>query len=325
MPGPPLARRSARRGLKSALTSLCHGLLALLLCCLAASVLSAQTADHNPIDLGRYVSAAGTFDLGYRETQFFEPHHDAAVGQWDTRVEIWLPPFRQELSWGPYIRVGGIGASQSPAWENGWLGGPGIGLQVFPFSRPALRKRDSRLGNVLGPLRLFAEYNRLDFWGRENSWRPHHQTRLGAEYWRARHVNNMSAFCWTEIWAGAWWQTANEFAVHYNTSILANSIRAGLRVPNAHALSVFTPYLVVESSLTDNRAYFWENKLVGGGGLRFAPPLKRSAPGGKWLNRFAVYGEYVHVAAYYRQQAPSSIPNHDVRAGITFSFGEWYR
>jgi hypothetical protein len=75
-----------------------------------------------------------------------------------------------------------------------------------------------------------------------------------------------------------------------------------------------------QSSLTDNKTYYWENKLVTGGGVRLAPKLE-----GKWLNRFAVYGEYVHVAAYYRQSAPSSIPNHDVRAGITFSFGEWYR
>jgi hypothetical protein len=96
-------------------------------------------------------------------------------------------------------------------------------------------------------------------------------------------------------------------------------------VPNARFLSAFTPYLAVESSLTDNKTFYWENKLVTGGGLRFAPALKRSAADVSWLNRFAVYGEYVHVAAYYRDEAPSSIPDQDVRVGITFSLGQWYR
>ena len=44
----------------------------------------------------------------------------------------------------------------------------------------------------------------------------------------------------------------------------------------------------------------------------------------RWLNRFVFYAEYLHAATYYHQSAPSSVPNHDVRVGISFSIGEWY-
>jgi hypothetical protein len=167
---------------------------------------------------------------------------------------------------------------------------------------------------------VFAEYNRVDYWGKGDGPPPRHQTRYGAEYWRARNVNDTGEFWWSEIWSGAWRQSSNEFAADYNTGILANAFRGGVRIPKARVLSSFTPYFALESSLTDNKTYYWENKLVTGGGMRFAPKVA-----GKWLNRFAVYGEYVNVAVYYRQSPPSSIPNHDVRAGITFSFGDWYR
>jgi hypothetical protein len=81
----------------------------------------------------------------------------------------------------------------------------------------------------------------------------------------------------------------------------------------------------LESSLTDHKQYYWENRLLVGGGLRFAPSLASLTGGSNWLNRFAIYGEYLPVATYYREPAPLSIPGHEVRAGITFSIGQWYR
>jgi hypothetical protein len=82
--------------------------------------------------------------------------------------------------------------------------------------------------------------------------------------------------------------------------------------------------LAAESSLTDNRAYYWENKLVVGGGVRFAPSFQCLPREWRWLNRFVVYAEYLHTAAYYRQSAPSSVPDHDVRIGISTAIGEWF-
>jgi hypothetical protein len=287
--------------------------------------LSAHAQSVNSFDLTRYMTLSGNFDVGYSKTQFFAPHHDTLVGQWDTRAEFWLPRFRKRLSWGLYLRVGGIGATKPEAWENGWLGMPGAGFQLYPFSPFVSRKSNCTVCRALGPLRLFAEYNRLDYWGKINAWRPTKQTRFGAEYWFARNVNDVNQPWWIELWTGAWWQSANEFAPHYDTGIQAFSLRDGVRVPRMRILSAFTPYLAVENSLTDNKTYYWENKLLAGGGVRFAPALKGFIFGSRRLSRCAIYGEYMQVAHYFRQSTPPPVPNYDVRAGISFNIGEWYR
>lgn len=302
--------------------------LFLAVCVFGALLLSPPVSgadSREDLGFGRWLTISGNFDGGYRKTQFFEDNHNAAVGQWDTRLEVWLPPFREEFSYGPYLRFAGIAASRDPAWENALLAGPGGGFQVYPFSLAELRKPDSVLGKLLGPLRLYGEYNRLDYWGQVNSWRPDEQIRAGAEYWRARHVNETSWPWWTEFWTGLHWQSANEFDRHYDSVIFANAFRAGARIPKAGFLSAITPYAALESSLTENKNYYWENRLLVGGGLRLAPSRSILPDNMRWLNRFVFYAEYLHAAAYYRRSAPSSVPDHDVRVGISFSIGEWYR
>ena len=298
--------------------------LAGLLATLGVTVSSARAQDALGFD--PYVTFAGNVDMGYHKTQFFEANHNVTVGQWDSRTEVWLPPFRSRFSWGPYLRVAGIVASRAEPWENAWLAGPGVGFQIFPCSLAACRKNGSALGRIFGPLRLFAEYNRTDYWGKTNEWRPNKQKRIGIDYWRSLHVNDGRYAWWAETWNGLWWQSANEFDAHYNAWILGNALRSGVRVPRSHnVLSAFTPYVALESSLTDQRTYYWENRLLAGGGLRFAPPLNRLPRSYGWFNRLAVYAEYLHAAAYYRLPAPPSIPKYDVRIGITASVGQWYR
>jgi hypothetical protein len=276
------------------------------------------------LGLDPYLTFSANLNVGYRQTQFFESHHDAVVGDWDSRIEGWLPPFRTNLSWGPFVRFAGVAASRDPAWENGLQAAPGGGFQVYPFSFPAFREPGNLLGKILGPLRLFGEYNRLDIWGKENRWRPDGQVRAGAEYWRARHVNETSEPVWTEIWTGLFWQSANEFDQNYDALIFANSLRAGIRIPNAGWLSTLSPYATLESSWTSHPGYYWENRLLVGGGLRFSPSREGLPEGFRWINRMVVFAEYLHVAAHYYHSAPSSIPDYDVRAGLSLSVGRWY-
>ena len=304
--------------------SLARGTVGVALGC-AAMLLAAGSAFAQDRVLGfdPYVTFSGNFDVGYRKTQFFEENHNTALATWDSRVELWLPPFRDKFSWGPYLRVAGVWASEEQPWENAWLASPGVGGQIYPFSLPQLR--DTGVARVLGPLRLFGEYNRQHYWGSANSWRPDEQTRIGAEYWRALHVNDDHPWWWAEIWSGLWWQSANEFDPHYNSWVFANALRAGIRKPRSGLWSAVTPYVALESSLTDNQPYYWENRLLLGGGIRFAPSFENLPQGMKWLNRAVIYAEALHTAAYYRQSAPSSVPDYDVRVGLNFSIGQWYR
>lgn len=275
-------------------------------------------------DLNKWLTVSANLDYAYRNTNFFRSGHNTALFQGDSRVEFWIPPGRENFSWGPYVRFAGLTSDHSQAWENAWLAQPGFGFHLFPFSSADFKAKNAKAAKILGPIRLFGEYNQLDYWGSENIWRPNQQTRVGVDYWKQRYVNDLTNPTWSEIWTGLIWQSANEFDKDYNTLIFGNAVRLGLRKPNAGILSMLTPYLALESSLTENREYYWENRLLLGGGIRFAPPLKFLPP--EWqINRLVVYAEYLDAAAYYRGSAPSSVPDDDFRIGISLSIGEWFR
>jgi len=308
-------------------------LQALLFCASLGTALgesSAKQASEDSQDtypslpgLPEWMGIAAYADFGYRKTQFYQSDYDTFFFLGDGRLEFWIPPGQKTFSWGPYVRLAGIDGDRPEAWENAWLALPGAGFQAYPFSLKQLREGMGWLGGLLGPLRLFAEYNRVDYWGDENRWRPDNQVRAGAEYWRALYVNNTTKPLWGEIWSGLFWQSANEFDKDYDSVIFANALRAGVRIPNAGILSLFTPYGLLESSLTDNGAYYWENRLLAGFGIRVAPRLRYNQ--GVWLNRLVFYAEYLRVVDYYRTEAPSSVPDHDFRIGINLAIGDWYR
>lgn len=289
----------------------------------SATASDSRSAAHASRPLSDILTIAANFDGGYRDTQLFKDDHSVLFFQGDSRLELWLPPFRSNYSWGPYLRLAGITSDRDPAFENNWQAVPGIGIQTYPFSLKPFRNPDSWLGKVFGPLRLFAEYNHQDY-GANDFPRPDEQFRGGFDYYKALNVNDSFQPYWAEIYNQLIWQSTNEFDDDYRSWVFANSLRIGVRVPDAGALSMITPYLLGESSLTENR-YAFENRLLVGGGLRLDPDLRFLPKDMKWLTRFVVYAEYVNVAAHYKDDAPEGEPDHDIRIGITFSIGDFYK
>jgi hypothetical protein len=317
----------------------------------------------NPLGVGNWLTfTANIPEAGFRRTDFFIPHYDTGEFQWDSRIELWLPPFRDKFSWGPYLRFSGITDLktslslvaqnyQGYAFANAFLAGPGAGFQIYPFSSWRFQRAGSKVGKIFGPLRMFADYNWTDYWGTENRWRPRSQTRAGFDYWKAVNVNDTTRVLWWETWNGLYWQSSNEFTDRYDSVIFANSLRLGVRIPNSGPASTITPYLAIESSrtkydrnatqpcaippqqvqtnypLNPNRCdFYWENRLLVGGGIRFAPSLKKLDYHGRpWLNRFVVFGEYENTEAYYGPTAPLPVPRYDVLLGLSASIGQWYK
>jgi hypothetical protein len=304
------------------------------------------------LNLGKWLSVSSSLDGGYRETQFFNPRFNTALVQLDGRLELWLPPAQKQRRWGPYLRVAGIAGSQSYkgaamsgsqpyAWQNSLLAGPGFGLQVFPLS------------GVLGPLRVFGEYDFTHYWGvdfpgQATFARPRNQTRAGFDYWKAVNVNAPGQYWWVEVWNGLFWQSSNEFTDRYDSVIFGNSVRFGVRKAKTTMISNFSPYVVIDSSLSKYHRsglagcflkpdagsqdpqnpcdFFWENRLLVGGGVRFAPSLgKLNRTNNGFLSRFVVYGEYLYTATYYGPAAPPSTPRFDVLIGVSADVGDWYK
>jgi hypothetical protein len=284
--------------------------------------------EHPRADNGgfpEWMSIAAYGDAGYRNTNFYKFGYHTIISQGDSRLEFWIPPGRNAFSWGPYVRFAGLTSDHSQARENTLLAQPCFGVQVYPFSSADLKNKNQKTAAVLGPLWLFVEHNRMDYWGSENVWRPEEHVRAGADYWKALYVNNTFIPWWTEMWSGLFWQSANEFDKDYDSWLLGNAVRLGLMKPDAGMFSTLMPYLAIESSLTENGRYFWENRLWLGAGIRFAPLLYEKADESNCLTRFIVYAKYLGAAAYYLDSAPSSVPDYDLRVGISLSVGEWYQ
>lgn len=303
---------------------LCRGLF--VGCALALMPRMASGQPVGSVGLGDWLTVSANLDGGYRQTQLFLPDHHVGLLQWDARIEMWLPPFQSELAWGPYLRFSGVAAPGGEAWENAWLGRPGVGIQVFPASVGRFRQSRGPAAGILGPLRLFAEHNVVHYWGEKNNWRPDSQNRLGADYWKALHVNSPTHALWVEAWNGVFWQSSNEFTSRYRSTIIGNVLRVGVRKPGDGVMSLLSLYGLGESVRTKNDASYWENHLLVGGGVRVAPSLIRSTgEDHAWFSRLVVYAEYLDTIRYYGAVPEAMVPRSDIRLGISTNLGQWYR
>ncbi len=295
------------------------GVMLLLLC----GTGSAQTTDSGGI--GDWLTVSANVDGSGRWTELFTSDHHVVLAQWDARFEFWLPPARKVLAWGPYVRVAGIASTGGEPWEDAWLARPGVGVQAFPALLLPFLKSGEKAA-IAGPLRLFAEYDVVNYWGEQNASRPNRQRRVGLDYWKAVNVNEPQRRLWVESWNGLYWQSSNEFTNHYDSLIVANALRVGVRLTDRGWTSVLTPYLIGESSWTEKAQYYWENHLLGGFGLRAAPALGRSTgQSHPWISRFVVYAEYVDTVTYYRDIPGREVPRRDFRGGVSSSLGQWLR
>jgi len=226
--------------------------VAVLTGCVLASVAPRCGAQQSEaLGVGDWLTfAANVPDAGYRWTQYYQPHYNVGLAEWDSRVEIWLPPSRRAFSWGLYARFAGIAASKPLRFRTRGSVIPGRASRCIHSVFDAFRSPDSNFGKVFGPLRFFAEYNRVRYRGAENTWRPKNQSRIGFEYWKAINVNDTSRSFWLENWNGAYWQSSNEFTDQYHAIILASSWRSGVRVPKKGALSTISPYMAIQASHT---------------------------------------------------------------------------
>ncbi len=288
-----------------------------------------------PGSLEDYFTVAGNFDLSWRATQFYN-HQDTLLAEMDSRLELW-PTGRQSFTWGPYLRIAGNASDRSDRFfENVWLAEPGSGgLQCYPFRFDYFREPGNLVGEIFGALRLFGEYNIVHYRGSEDFWRPNRNIRAGIEEYVQRYVNDTHKPYWFEVYGGLIWQSTQEF--NATAVIFSQSVRAGVRLPNAGIVSCFTPYLAIENSLADHPDEFYNNALMLGAGVRFAPDLSTLPPEWRFLNRFFLYAEYDIAARYWDRDAPSraipgngvtpftpATPSYDWQVGIQFSIGDFW-
>lgn len=97
-------------------------------------------------------------------------------------------------------------------------------------------------------MRVLAEFNRCDYPGREDAWRPEAQVRFGVDYFRQSRYT--AGRPWYDLYFQIAWRSSNEFDPDYNAILFGVAIRGSPIV--RYSLS---PYFAIESGLSGRGSY----------------------------------------------------------------------
>lgn len=270
------------------------------------------------------IDLTGFGEAGYRSTNLYEERYDFAGGWAEARIAarnliayselIGVTPFAKGvLSWTNHTEL---------PEENMFIYGGGLEFRLLLDS-------DTHGGwaNWLNQLRLYGEYLEAKYLRREvGSWVPRTDWRFGVEIWKeinvevgTRVINPKSVldYTWAEIWSDVGWRKSTFFRSDFESGMTALVLRLGLWFPKlVPSRDIFLmPYATLDHASSQWR-YAWQNRALGGFGLRMMPFPHSLTP---WLRRLRLFAEYVWVAGYYCDQPVEGTPDYDVRVGVNFS------
>lgn len=283
-----------------------------------------QARGHATLVTADWLTVTALADGGWRSTLFYRDDFSSWYMHWDARVELWLPPFRRALGWGVYARGAVTDGETRAFFESVWSAGPGIGIQVYPFAPGSLDWLWSPAAELLYPVRVFLEESEVRYWHDEDAARPDHLLRGGVDLYRGRFVNEHTRPVWYELFHETSWRSANEFDPSYRMMVTGTALRVGARVPRGWSAWCST-YGLAELVRSAEADYFWENRVLYGGGLRLAPDL-RLVP--RWmgpLDRAALSVEYLRAGTYLGRQPLPWTPDQDVRLALSLGIGDFWQ
>ena len=259
-------------------------------------------------------------DISYRKTNFYKKEYNGGVVWTECRL---LFPLLSELLNSPIplpdpLFTGTVKALKEINWESRW--DYGIGVEWRPLKK--LHFSESSILTWLAHCRIYVVYLRTTYlwYETEWSWRPKEDFRAGVDFYRECNLYNQSVN-WAEFWADASWRRTNFYVNDYQSLCFAVVPKVGLKLFPAAEVALM-PYITGEIALTQ-RSEFWQNRLLGGLGIRVMPFRQRSGLVGAFLKGSRVYAEALWVLSYFRDPASSGTPFQDFRAGITFTINWW--
>ncbi|MGR3310136.1 MAG: hypothetical protein ACUZ77_05110 [Candidatus Brocadiales bacterium] len=186
----------------------------------------------------------------------------------------------------------------------------------------------------LRAFRLFGENLDLEWWAGD-WWQAEHDLRIGIDYWYEWNVPGGEGWpyekekaleshlkLWGELWMEGSWRKTNFFSTDYNSWTFGTAEKLGIRAWNWRAspeskISVhLMPYVTMEASVSEKNDFFWENRLLAGGGIRLMPRIKLCSTKDLLIRLFA---EHVTAVDYFKSGPDSEVPWNDIRVGINFS------
>ena len=239
------------------------------------------------------------------------------------RVTAWLDPSKRVGLFGDVIPV--VTGADEFFFQR--YVQAGVGVQLYPIGVPPEGQPEvagSPARRLLRPLRLFAQLSGRTYYDLpSDSELKRSDVQFGLDYYLDNLFgpSRLKAFAFTV----AAYHTTNFSLESYNGLVWSGNVKSGPSVDLGPG-SRLIPYAFVDWTWAPgHRERFFENFIHGGAGVRWYPASAGSRAAGSVVRRLHLYGEVVRNIDWLGEPAPSSVEQHDFRAGIAFATGGIYR
>jgi len=196
----------------------------------------------------------------------------------------------------------------------------GIGVEI----RPLIDQYHGRFRAPiwLRPMRLYAQYDLQGFWfGAKPDFSPRHDLVIGFDHWKefgavdSDRPGNPDRQ-WAELFFGAAWHDTDFFQTDYNSIRYGADVRAGYEFEAGRY--PIMPYILLDINGSSRRDYEFENRLIGGVGVRtqwqFGPHT-----------RIKLYVEPRWILAFLKQHPDPSahVKTSDLIVGVSFQYNRY--
>ena len=286
-----------------------HGLAVTLTLCL----LIAATAAESGVEMTFYG------DSGQRDTNLTSPAYVSEYGG-GSETRLVLVSAGHPARPRPYIKLNMAWSSEDIPDENTIT--RGVGVELRPFSENTWLE-NAPLLDWLTRARLFVEYGyQSHLRSPKREWVPHEDVAVGLDIWREYgcadprwirpHLEweQNRPHYWGELNLRVAHHSTNFFIEGYNSTRTVLNLKAGCRIGETR-LPVM-PYLVADFvGSSSGYRFYWENRLLGGVGVRTEIPIGRDS-------KVKLYMESVRVIGYLKDKpsAAADVADYDVRGGI---------
>lgn len=252
-------------------------------------------------------------DIKYSKYNFTDLRipYNGLDGWCEIKAAIWID---DKNSISPYISIIPVYTSDDIFWwqRNIQLS---VGLQWYPF--PIQYKK-------LRSIRVFLLYGYRSFYDKPKDESPEYQdTQIGGDYYFDNLFNN-SIFTYS-VWSNISYRKTNFSLDDYKSPLWMGNIKIGPKFIVKNTIN--NPFLITDWTYVFNYPdRFWENFIRLGLGYQIFPFNSESTILPKILaKRLRFYIEYYYNVAWFGEKPQNKIKNYDIRFGMSFSTGGYYK